>query len=332
MKRLWQQVLNESLLEFKKVTQGLENYLTSLINEPAFNGRVILSYLNSSLIEYEGKGYPIIFVPSLLNKAYILDLSPAESFIKRLCPKAFKPFLVDWGEFSDPEKEYTIDDYINLKLIPYIEHIKEKYNVAPILTGYCMGGILALSVAQIRPELISKVITIAMPWDFAVKGFIKIDSKQLFHMINLHDVVPNSFIKAIFYMSNFYNINQKYVKFSEGINKQQALIEHWANDARDLSKRVFDECLTKWINNNELLCNKWRVGGQTLNVENLKTPILALIAQNDKVVPYSSAIAFSALPNVTTIKYETGHIGMIVNPKYKAAKHIKSWCDTLSIK
>ena len=42
-------------------------------------------------------GVPLLVVPSLINRAYILDLSARSSLLRWLADQGFRPFLVDWG-------------------------------------------------------------------------------------------------------------------------------------------------------------------------------------------------------------------------------------------
>ena len=40
---------------------------------------------------------PVLVVPSLINRAYILDLAPGKSLLRFLAGQGLRPLLVDWG-------------------------------------------------------------------------------------------------------------------------------------------------------------------------------------------------------------------------------------------
>ncbi|MBC7135574.1 MAG: alpha/beta hydrolase, partial [Oceanibaculum nanhaiense] len=57
-------------------------------------------------------GRPVLVVPSLINRAYILDLTEQRSFMRDLAARGFRPYLVDWGQPGDAERGFTLTDYI----------------------------------------------------------------------------------------------------------------------------------------------------------------------------------------------------------------------------
>ena len=44
-----------------------------------------------------GHGVPALFVPSLVNRAYVLDLAPGHSMLRWLAGQGVRPLLLDWG-------------------------------------------------------------------------------------------------------------------------------------------------------------------------------------------------------------------------------------------
>ena len=110
---------------------------------------------------------PTLFVPSLINRAYVLDLSLNNSLL-RTAAKDLRAYLLDWGEPGDGEKQFTMEDYVDAVLIPALAEVKARTGQTPRLVGYCMGGTLSVAPAVLRPDLISKLALLATPWDFHV--------------------------------------------------------------------------------------------------------------------------------------------------------------------
>ena len=46
-------------------------------------------------------GAPLLAVPSLINRAYVLDLAPGRSLLRYLAAQGLRPLLVDWGAPGD---------------------------------------------------------------------------------------------------------------------------------------------------------------------------------------------------------------------------------------
>ncbi len=57
-------------------------------------------------------GVPLLVIPSLINRAYILDLEPERSFLRFLAGEGFRPYLVDWDAPGEAERQFSLDDYI----------------------------------------------------------------------------------------------------------------------------------------------------------------------------------------------------------------------------
>ena len=49
-------------------------------------------------------GMPVLAVPSLVNRAYILDLAPDNSLMRYLAGLGLRPFLVDWDAPGEVER------------------------------------------------------------------------------------------------------------------------------------------------------------------------------------------------------------------------------------
>src|ERR1700761_6846390 len=59
------------------------------------------------LLDYRPRGgTPVLIVPSLINRAYILDLAPGQSFLRYLADQGLRPLLVDWGAPGTEERGF----------------------------------------------------------------------------------------------------------------------------------------------------------------------------------------------------------------------------------
>jgi pimeloyl-ACP methyl ester carboxylesterase len=116
----------------------------------------------SRLLDYGGEGPPVLFVPSLVNRAYVLDLVPERSLMRWLPGQGLRTLLLDWGWPGEAERLFTLTDYVAGRL-------ERALAAAPgpvVLAGYCMGGLLALAAALRRPDRVRALALRATPWDF----------------------------------------------------------------------------------------------------------------------------------------------------------------------
>ena len=109
---------------------------------------------------------PLLVVPSLINRAYILDLSGEVSLLRWLAAAGQRPYLVDWDGPGAQERDFTLTDYIAGRLEAALDAVLAATGRPPVLVGYCMGGDLALALAQRRQRDLDALVLMATPWDF----------------------------------------------------------------------------------------------------------------------------------------------------------------------
>ena len=55
---------------------------------------------------------PALFVPSLVNRAHVLDLLPEASMLRWLAAAGVRPLLLDWGWPGEAERGFTLTDLV----------------------------------------------------------------------------------------------------------------------------------------------------------------------------------------------------------------------------
>jgi polyhydroxyalkanoate synthase len=113
-----------------------------------------------------GSAAPLLLVPSLINRGYILDLSARRSFARWLAARGFRPFLLDWGAPAAEERTFGLTEYVTRRLEPALDAVADLAGAKPLLLGYCMGGLLAVALAQRRAAMLRGLALLATPWDF----------------------------------------------------------------------------------------------------------------------------------------------------------------------
>lgn len=103
----------------------------------------------------------MLFVPSLVNRAHILDLMPEQSLLRWLAVRGVRPLLLDWGWPGEAERAFTLSDATD-RLGRALDAVGEPV----VLAGYCMGGLLAAAAAQRWPARVRALALLATPWDF----------------------------------------------------------------------------------------------------------------------------------------------------------------------
>jgi len=270
----------------------------------------------------------MLFVPSLINRYYILDLEKERSLLRFLATQGIYPLVLDWGMPGDTEADFGVSDYVSEILLPAIDFIHQTSGAAVTLGGYCMGGVLALAAAQLRPKKVDKLALFATPWNFHCKAFApfileKAWQEKLGAQLADGKALPAEIVQALFYLTDPFVFEEKFRRFLSLDGESRAAkdfiaLEHWVNDGVPMTSRVAQDCLIGWAQRNDLAMGKWKIGNRKIDPRKITQPVFIAIPKQDHVVPYDCAIPLTkAMPHAHIVKPSAGHVGMIVGSKAK---------------
>jgi polyhydroxyalkanoate synthase len=280
------------------------------------------------LLDYSApgsQGTPVLVVPSLVNRAYVLDLTPRRSLVRHLRAKGLRPFLVDWGEPGPDEQDFGIDAYVVDRLAPMLDVVTARAG-RPVLLGYCMGGLLTLALSALRPADMLGHVLMAVPWDFhrpyclaaeplkALREPLEKTLDQLGHM-------PGDLLQMIFAMQDPGAVERKFRQFrrlkpGSAAARRFTALEDWANDCVPLTAREARETFFGWYGENLPGRNRWEVAGVAVEPRRLRQPALVVVPARDRIVPAESALPLAdALPNGRRLVVEGGHVGMLIGAR-----------------
>jgi polyhydroxyalkanoate synthase len=272
------------------------------------------------------QGMPLLVIPSLINRAYIVDLLPERSFLRYLVGEGFRPYLVDWGAPGDGERNFSLDDYITGRLARALAALRRREAVPPIAVGYCMGGLLALGLALLRASDLCGVALLATPWDFhaeraAQAALIGAMAPQFEPLLGVMGELPVDVIQVLFAALDPSLALRKFLGFA-GLDpasdkaRQFVALEDWLNDGVALAAPVARETLAGWYGENTTARGQWRLAGKPVRPQDLQIPAIAVIPDQDRIVPPASALALAqAIPTCEVLRTGTGHIGMMTGAK-----------------
>lgn len=282
----------------------------------------------SRLLDYglqpgSGAGVPLLVVPSLVNRAYVLDLAEGASFLRHLAANGARPLLLDWGWPGEAERRFDMGDYIAGRLARAAEAAGAIAGRPPVLVGYCMGGTMAAAAAVLRTDLFAGLALLAAPWDFhAPDGGAQARSlaalTPLFEpLFAFNGTLPVDALQLLFAMLDPFAIAEKYRGFARldpasARAERFVALEDWLNDGVPLAAPVARTCLEAWYGRNETARLEWRVAGLAIDPARIALPAFVAIPARDRIVPPESAEALAArLPRAHVHRPAAGHIGMV---------------------
>jgi polyhydroxyalkanoate synthase len=267
----------------------------------------------------------VLFIPSLINRSYILDLSRGRSFMRYLQAQNIHSYLIDWGEPLASELGFTFDDYIAGRLDRVIDRITQQTNKKIFLAGYCMGGLMATASALRHQPKLQGLALFATPWDFHVKEFARISLEQQTlsateKFIDSSEKIAANIIQSMFYYLHPNLISQKFDSFFSHIQDPDQdefmAMEHWVNDGISMTRAIAQECFINWVQHNDLMSKHWQVEGQTIDPSAINLPAFFSIANKDQIVPPTSTFPLiDMFTDKKVITSDTGHVSMIAGSK-----------------
>lgn len=268
----------------------------------------------------------ILVVPSLINRAYVLDLAERRSLLRYLSGRGLRPLLIDWGRPGAEERAFTLTDHIVGRLEAALEAVLLSTGRKPLVIGYCMGGLLALALALRRQRDLAGVAFLATPWDFhaglgARARLASALASAIDPIMRALGELPVDIIQLMFAALDPQVVARKYLAFARldpASDRAAAFValEDWLNDGVPLSAPVARECLIGWYGENRPARGGWVVAGAPVRPGELTLPTICLIPARDRIVPPESAMALAdALPNGRARTVPFGHIGMVASAR-----------------
>lgn len=315
---------------FDRFLTGLELYRTHPYRRALADPPILWREAESRLLDFApAGGRPVLFVPSLVNRAYVLDLSEQRSLMRGLAGRGLRPLLLDWGAPGPVSRHFTLTDYIAGRLDRALTAARTLAGGPLPVVGYCMGGLLAVALAQRRRHDVSALALLATPWDFHAEGAdrARLLSRLLAPMlpaVSWWGEMPVDGLQALFAGLDPLLALTKFSRLADldpasPAARDFVALEDWLNDGVPLAAPVAIESIGGWYGENSPAAGLWRVAGEPVRPEALTLPSLHLIPARDRIVPPGSARALAArMAGAEVMTPPLGHIGMIVGSRAPA--------------
>ncbi|MGI9510770.1 MAG: alpha/beta fold hydrolase [Geminicoccaceae bacterium] len=266
-------------------------------------------------------GWPLLTVPSLINRAYILDLMPGASLLDYLGANGIRPLLLDWGDGTTSDKRLTMDEVIIERMLPAFDWLCQTTGKRPMTLGYCMGGTLSTALACLRRDRMAGLALLAAPWDFD-------DDQPLINeavprlgalepCIGLIGAAPVDLLQSLFVENTPLDVPDKFARFANMAPMSEAArrfvaIEDWLNDGVALNAEVAAECFLEWYGGNAPARGTWQVDGCPIRPDRLDLPTFLAVPEQDRIVTPRSALALAGLLQTSElVRPKGGHVSMV---------------------
>jgi polyhydroxyalkanoate synthase subunit PhaC len=268
---------------------------------------------------------PLLIVPSLILRYYVMDLMKGHSLIEHLVEQGIDTYLIDWGTPGDEHGELTFDYYIDTFIRRCVRKVSRRHGREPIdLFGQCLGGTMAAIYAALHQEQIRRLGLITAPVDFRDAGLLALwTKKETFKVDKVVEafgpVVPASFVHACFQFLDVKATVERYKKLYNNVLDDNFLylyraLDHWLNDQIPFPGQVFRKFIRGLYQDNQLVKGEFMIHDRAVSLRNITCPTLSIAAEFDHVFPECAASGITGLVrgSMEYHKVPAGHVTLIV--------------------
>ena len=292
-------------------------------NEEVFryNKMRILRYLPDAPKKYKT---PLLFVYSLINRWYVVDLMEDRSLMNFLASQGYDVYITDWGKPTRSDKYLGLHEYVNEYMEEAVNYILKTTGQDKIsLYGYCLGGTLCVIYNTMHNEKVRNLITMTTPVDFQTKGlYEKWSDKEYFDadkIAEIYPIVPPDFLESAFAIKNASSSLWKAQTFwdiliSPSMLKNYFAMEGWLADNVPIVGKVYAEVIKELYQNNKLLKGTLNLGGNNAALKNITASILNVVATRDNIVPPAASLCLNentSSKDAHDLILNGGHIGIV---------------------
>lgn len=308
-------------------------------------GKVIFQNELMQLIQYDARTEevferPLLIFPPWINKFYILDLRQDNSFIKWATEQGYTVFVVSWVNPTTKLANKSFEDYMFQGVIAALDAVEQATGVSEVnAIGYCIGGtLLGSSLAYMAAkgdDRVKSATFFAAQMDFSEAGELQvfIDDDQLQSLEELMDseggVLSGSKMASTFNMLRSNDLIWSFVINNYMLGKHPFPFDllYWNSDATRMPKAMHLFYLRECYRNNRLAKGEMVLGGETLNLHNVKIPVYLQSSKDDHIAPFNSVYKATQLfgGKVKFMMAGSGHIAGVIN--HPDAKKYQHWLN-----
>lgn len=277
---------------------------------------------------------PILIIPSWINKFYILDLTPEDSFIRWISAHKFPVLVISWRNPLSV-KDIGLEDYV-YSAAQALSLVQTLFGVKPHLVGHCAGGLLmslAVAYAQqaygVSPCTMTYLTNI---FDFRHIGRLKTYLERI-SLPSPHNLISGEHVRNLFLSLKSNDLMwptfvDRYYLGKEG---SQNPVFYWNDDPMNIQPKLHQEFLDLVYKNNLFLTeDSIKIKDKEVSpCMHKEIPSFVLAAQTDHLVPWKSCYAgVEASKGCTFVLSQAGHIaGVITHPKHNKYGYWEKGCQ-----
>lgn len=328
---------------FELLSEDIARGRISMCDESAFKvgrnlaatpGDVVYENEVMQLIQYKAQTAevyerPLLIIPPFINKYYIFDLQPENSFVRYCIEQGFTTFIVSWRNIPESLGHLTWEDYLDQGVLHALDAVREiSGNLTVNTLGFCVGGTLlatALAVlAAKKRKPVHSLTLLASMLDFSDTGDISvyIDPEYVKHVESRYGqggLIPGSRLATTFAMLRANDLVWHFVINNYLLGRPPRAFDllYWNADGSNLPGPLYAFYIRNmYLENNLRVPGRLHLKGVAIDLGAIKMPAYVLATRDDHIVPWKTVFNSAHLLGGHTefVLGASGHVAGIINP------------------
>jgi polyhydroxyalkanoate synthase len=272
---------------------------------------------------------PLLFVPAWINKFYIVDLRPKNSWVKWAVDQGHTVFMISWVNPNAELAEKSFENYVTdgtVKALDAVEQATGEKEVNAV--GYCIGGtLLAATMAYLSAkgdDRIKSGTFFTTMLDFSEPGELGvfIDEETISYLEQ--KMAERGYLDGAEMASTFNMLRENDLIWSFVINNYLLGNDpfpfdllYWNSDSTRMPYAMHSFYLRNFYQNNNLVKpGNIKLAGQPIDLSKIKTPTYFLSTREDHIAPWTSTYKGTQIlgGNNRFTLAASGHIAGVINP------------------
>jgi polyhydroxyalkanoate synthase len=301
----------------------------TLANSP---GAVVRRDPMFELLQYEPRApevyqTPVLLVPPMISKYYVVDLSPANSMVRYLGERGLQCFALSWRNVTKAQAGWSLDDYI-AAIVEAVQTVADVTGSEQVhLSGLCAGGVMStcaaahmaqtgeidrlaslnLNVTVLDLERGSPVMAFVSPEAAKVAGtkvrqrgyLAGTELSKTFAWLRANDMIWNNFV------NNYYL----------GNNPPSLDLLYWNLDSMNMSAAAHADMMRIGLEN-PLPKKTLELLGTTIDLSKITCDVYSVGAESDHLTPWPACYRSIRLLGGKTrfVLSTSGHVAAVIHP------------------
>jgi polyhydroxyalkanoate synthase len=291
---------------------------------------------------------PVLLVYALIDRPFILDLIPGNSFVEYLVQQGFDVYLLDWGIPGGEDQGLSFGDYVFDYLAEAVRQVLRTSGAEAVsLFGACIGGLLAAMYAALFPgPHLRNLILYATPVDCSPEHlgwfrWITAPGVRADWLVALFGNVPPEFVgstpRPLKWTSACLSI---FLGRRNWLSRDPSLatwiaLNQWVSEGVPFAGEAFRQMIHDLVQRNKLVTGEFRLRGRPVGLKDITCSLLSIAGTQDVICRVPQAEAIMGLAGSEDKEFcvlQGGHIGMLAGAEAKQGlwRKVHRWLEARS--